>query len=65
MAPKKKTVEEPRDFNKLSPSDVLCPICLSIFIEPVTMPCKHTLCMPCFQNNVAQSALACPLCRKR
>ncbi|XP_042855866.1 E3 ubiquitin-protein ligase rnf168-like isoform X1 [Penaeus japonicus] len=49
----------------LTLADVKCPICLSILIEPVTMPCSHTLCMPCFVQNVAQTALACPLCRKR
>ncbi|XP_027218400.2 E3 ubiquitin-protein ligase rnf168 isoform X2 [Penaeus vannamei] len=49
----------------LALADVKCPICLSILIEPVTMPCSHTLCMPCFVQNVAQTALACPLCRKR
>lgn len=32
--------------------DCLCPICLEILIEPVTMPCQHELCMPCFQQNV-------------
>ncbi|XP_037805200.1 E3 ubiquitin-protein ligase rnf168-like [Penaeus monodon] len=50
---------------ELTLADVRCPICLSILIEPVTMPCSHTLCMPCFVQNVAQTALACPLCRKR
>ncbi|XP_063599063.1 E3 ubiquitin-protein ligase rnf168-like isoform X2 [Penaeus indicus] len=52
-------------LQELTLADVKCPICLSILIEPVTMPCSHTLCMPCFVQNVAQTALACPLCRKR
>jgi hypothetical protein len=33
-------------------SDLMCPICLSIFIEPVSMPCQHVLCMPCFQVRI-------------
>lgn len=24
--------------------DVGCPICLEILVEPITMPCKHTIC---------------------
>ncbi|XP_047477633.1 E3 ubiquitin-protein ligase rnf168-like isoform X2 [Penaeus chinensis] len=52
-------------LQELTLADVKCPVCLSILIEPVTMPCSHTLCMPCFVQNVAQTALACPLCRKR
>ncbi|XP_042206844.1 E3 ubiquitin-protein ligase rnf168-like isoform X2 [Homarus americanus] len=53
------------DSRELSISDVMCPICLSILIEPVTMPCSHSLCMQCFNQQVAQTSLACPLCRKR
>ncbi|GFR68613.1 E3 ubiquitin-protein ligase RNF168 [Elysia marginata] len=42
-----------------------CPICMYIMIEPVTMPCKHTLCMFCYKQTVAQSNLVCPICRQR
>ncbi|RUS71136.1 hypothetical protein EGW08_021102 [Elysia chlorotica] len=42
-----------------------CPICMYIMIEPVTMPCKHTLCMICYRQTVAQSNLLCPICRQR
>jgi len=45
--------------------DCMCPVCLEILIEPVTMPCKHELCMPCFQHNVQESSLTCPMCRLR
>lgn len=51
--------------SELSLADVICPICLSILIEPVTMPCSHSLCMPCFNQHVTQTSLACPVCRKR
>ncbi|KAL2096659.1 hypothetical protein ACEWY4_008807 [Coilia grayii] len=46
-------------------SDCLCPICLEIFIEPVTLPCTHTLCKPCFLETVDKASMCCPLCRKR
>ena len=42
-----------------------CPICMYIMIEPVTMPCRHTLCMYCYKQTVAQSNLVCPICRQR
>ncbi|GFO31148.1 RING finger protein 168, e3 ubiquitin protein ligase [Plakobranchus ocellatus] len=42
-----------------------CPICMYIMVEPVTMPCKHTLCMYCYTQTVAQSSLVCPICRQR
>ena len=42
-----------------------CPICMYIMIEPVTMPCKHTLCIYCYKQTVAQSNLVCPICRQR
>uniref|UniRef100_A0A915HF20 RING-type E3 ubiquitin transferase n=1 Tax=Romanomermis culicivorax TaxID=13658 RepID=A0A915HF20_ROMCU len=42
----------PTTSNGLRLEDCMCPICLEILIEPVTMPCKHELCMPCFQQNV-------------
>lgn len=46
-------------------SECTCPICMYILIEPVTLPCNHTLCMPCFQQNVQEVNLCCPLCRLR
>lgn len=46
-------------------AEVMCPICLSVLIEPVKMPCDHILCMPCFQKNVDMSSLNCPICRQR
>lgn len=29
------------------------------------MPCTHTLCMPCFKQNVEETSLTCPICRTR
>ncbi|XP_064638397.1 uncharacterized protein LOC135494397 [Lineus longissimus] len=43
----------------------MCPICLSILIEPVSLPCKHVLCMPCFRSNIEESSMCCPMCRVR
>ncbi|XP_041920204.1 E3 ubiquitin-protein ligase rnf168 [Alosa sapidissima] len=49
----------------LSRSDCLCPVCLEIFLEPVTLPCTHTFCKSCFLETVDKSNMCCPLCRKR
>lgn len=45
--------------------DFMCHICLSILIEPVTMPCKHTMCKVCFLRNMEVNSLLCPMCKKR
>ncbi|NXN98335.1 RN168 ligase, partial [Rhinopomastus cyanomelas] len=49
----------------LSLSDCLCQICMDIFVEPVTLPCNHTLCHSCFQMTVEKASLYCPFCRRR
>ncbi|KFZ57144.1 E3 ubiquitin-protein ligase RNF168, partial [Antrostomus carolinensis] len=49
----------------LSLSDCLCQICMDIFVEPVTLPCNHTLCNSCFQLTVEKASLCCPFCRRR
>ncbi|XP_068136564.1 E3 ubiquitin-protein ligase RNF168 [Hyperolius riggenbachi] len=49
----------------LSRSECLCAICREILLEPVTLPCDHTLCLPCFQMTVEKASLCCPFCRLR
>ncbi|KAJ7418722.1 E3 ubiquitin-protein ligase RNF168 [Willisornis vidua] len=49
----------------LSLSDCLCQICVEILVEPVTLPCGHTLCNSCFQLTVEKTSLCCPFCRRR
>ncbi|XP_036619482.1 E3 ubiquitin-protein ligase RNF168-like [Trichosurus vulpecula] len=46
-------------------SDCLCPICTEILVEPVSLPCGHTLCHSCFQQTVQKASLYCPFCRRR
>ncbi|XP_029282817.1 E3 ubiquitin-protein ligase rnf168 [Cottoperca gobio] len=50
---------------ELSLDDCRCPVCLEIFMEPVTLPCTHTFCKECFLESVDKTTLCCPLCRKR
>lgn len=53
------------NYNNLKLNDVLCPICRSILIEPVSLPCNHGFCSSCFENTIANTNLVCPLCRIR
>nr|XP_055172474.1 E3 ubiquitin-protein ligase RNF168 isoform X2 [Nyctereutes procyonoides] len=46
-------------------SECQCRICVDILVEPVTLPCGHTLCSPCFQATVEKASLCCPFCRRR
>lgn len=46
-------------------SDCQCGICVEILMEPVTLPCNHTLCKVCFQSTVEKANLCCPFCRRR
>lgn len=49
----------------LSREDCVCPICLDVFTEPVTLPCSHSFCKTCFLESVDKATLCCPLCRRR
>lgn len=49
----------------LNIADVSCPVCLSIEVEPVTMPCSHSICKTCFTDTVLIANKECPLCRTR
>ncbi len=53
------------DSLNLSLNDCMCPICLEIFIEPVRMPCKHEICLNCFETMLDKTNLCCPMCRLR
>uniref|UniRef100_A0A452DJQ8 RING-type E3 ubiquitin transferase n=1 Tax=Capra hircus TaxID=9925 RepID=A0A452DJQ8_CAPHI len=39
-----------------------CQICVEILIEPVTLPCNHTLCEACFKSTVEKTNLCCSSC---
>ena len=50
----------------LSKEQLLCPICLDLFDQPVSTPCGHNFCRDCVQGywksaNVSQ----CPMCKQK
>ncbi|XP_072115360.1 zinc-binding protein A33-like isoform X2 [Mobula birostris] len=45
--------------------EVICPICLDFFTEPVTLDCGHNYCRPCItQCWERQQRNSCPECRE-
>ncbi|MGH0144138.1 UNVERIFIED_CONTAM: hypothetical protein FKN15_002103 [Acipenser sinensis] len=43
----------------------ICPVCLEIFKDPITITCGHSYCMTCIQNYWGISDLySCPQCRQ-
>ncbi|XP_017765395.1 PREDICTED: uncharacterized protein LOC108554581 [Eufriesea mexicana] len=49
----------------ISLRDLICPVCRSILIEPVTLPCTHNICLKCLKGTFEHNSLSCPLCRIR
>uniref|UniRef100_A0A3P9BSX7 RING-type domain-containing protein n=1 Tax=Maylandia zebra TaxID=106582 RepID=A0A3P9BSX7_9CICH len=44
---------------------LLCPVCLSVFTKPVSIPCGHNFCMNCITDYWSTlSVLQCPLCKE-
>ena len=48
---------------RLSHDDYLCPICLSLLVDPLTLPCQHSFCRHCLVACFELSAKRCPQCR--
>ncbi|XP_029031503.1 E3 ubiquitin-protein ligase TRIM8a isoform X2 [Betta splendens] len=46
--------------------ELLCPICLNVFDEPVQLPCKHNFCRGCISEAWAKDggAVRCPECNR-
>ncbi|RZC39130.1 zf-RING 2 domain containing protein [Asbolus verrucosus] len=64
MAPRRVKVNK-LDYKKLTANDVICPVCRSILIKPITLPCSHGFCASCFETTTQNANLVCPLCRVR
>lgn len=65
MAPVSEKEGRGKRKGPLTLDDCRCPVCLEIFLEPVTLPCTHTFCKGCFLETVDKTTLCCPMCRKR
>ncbi|XP_058872636.1 tripartite motif-containing protein 16-like isoform X2 [Acipenser ruthenus] len=54
--------------NLWSEEHLICPVCMEILKDPVTIPCGHSYCMGCIKNYWDQAdhtgVYSCPQCRK-
>ncbi|KAM4561364.1 putative G-protein coupled receptor 156 [Fundulus diaphanus] len=50
----------------LSKEQLLCPICLDVFNQPVSTPCGHNFCRDCIQRYWQSiSVPQCPMCKHK
>ncbi|XP_062376353.1 E3 ubiquitin-protein ligase TRIM8a [Sardina pilchardus] len=44
--------------------ELICPICLHVFVEPIQLPCKHNFCRGCISEAWAKDTgmVRCPEC---
>ncbi|XP_053577415.1 E3 ubiquitin/ISG15 ligase TRIM25-like [Bombina bombina] len=48
--------------------EVTCPVCVSIYTDPVTLSCGHTYCLSCINqtwDNQEEGEYSCPECQQR
>ncbi|RWS31949.1 E3 ubiquitin-protein ligase RNF8-like protein [Leptotrombidium deliense] len=55
-----------RKYEDIFDSELTCPICSELFIEPVHVSCSHTFCNYCIElwKRNPNSHQECPVCRK-
>ncbi|XP_036031480.1 E3 ubiquitin-protein ligase RNF168-like [Onychomys torridus] len=49
--------------DELTLDDCQCLLCMEFLIEPITLPCNHTVCKSCFKALLRKTFLSCPFCR--
>lgn len=51
--------DEPLPFQQ----ELTCPVCQGIFRDPMLLPCTHSFCRQCLEENFKYSK-KCPVCRE-
>ncbi|KAI2655762.1 E3 ubiquitin-protein ligase TRIM35 [Labeo rohita] len=52
--------------SQISEVDLMCPVCLDIFTDPVLLLCSHSICRACLKQFWSYRGFQeCPVCRKR
>lgn len=52
---------------KILRSEVMCPLCLDVFVDPKRLPCEHVYCKDCLNGLALRSInkiISCPECRR-
>ncbi|XP_016400995.1 probable E3 ubiquitin-protein ligase TRIM8 isoform X2 [Sinocyclocheilus rhinocerous] len=57
-------VEMAENWRNCFEEELICPICLHVFVEPVQLPCKHNFCRGCISEAWAKDTanVRCPEC---
>jgi Zinc finger, C3HC4 type (RING finger) len=57
-------VNNMRELTYIGPvnENLICPICVSAFVEPIQTKCLHTFCLDCLRQATEHST-SCPSCR--
>ncbi|XP_072369232.1 E3 ubiquitin/ISG15 ligase TRIM25-like [Scyliorhinus torazame] len=49
--------------------DLNCAVCLQVYRDPVTLPCRHSFCLKCIEDvwtqEVNQDGFSCPRCHRK
>jgi len=44
-------------------AEVVCPLCLDLWLDVVATPCGHRFCRTCLRRSLTRCSSRCPLCR--
>uniref|UniRef100_A0A8C6UH68 Uncharacterized protein n=1 Tax=Neogobius melanostomus TaxID=47308 RepID=A0A8C6UH68_9GOBI len=61
---KKKKLQVASRSSTVSEDQLLCPICLDVFVQPATTPCGHNFCRSCLSSYWAKNPSTCPVCKE-
>ncbi|XP_072294888.1 E3 ubiquitin-protein ligase TRIM21-like [Eucyclogobius newberryi] len=52
-------------MSALNEDQLLCPICLEVFKDPISTACGHNFCKTCISKHWDNNELSCPMCNRQ
>jgi hypothetical protein len=52
-----------RNTEMISGTDYDCPVCMTLMVEPISVKCKHVICLTCTEKIAIEEQPKCPFCR--